>query len=47
MESKKAYIPEFIYKRSNQTTMIIFVPIFALLFVAAGAYILRQKLMSI
>ena len=26
-------IPSFIYKRSNQITMIIFVPIFALLFI--------------
>ena len=26
-------IPRFIYKRSNQITMIIFVPIFALLFI--------------
>ena len=27
-------IPQFIYKRSNQVTMIIFVPIFALLFIS-------------
>ena len=27
-------IPQFIYKRSNQITMIIFVPIFALLFIS-------------
>jgi hypothetical protein len=34
MESKKTYIPEFIYKGSNQLAMIIFVPIFALLFIS-------------
>ena len=27
-------IPSFIYKKSNQITMVIFVPIFALLFIA-------------
>lgn len=34
MMNNKSYIPEFIYKRSNQIAMIIFVPIFALIFIS-------------
>ena len=34
-------IPSFIYKRSNQIAMIIFVPIFALLFITIYLYIHR------
>ena len=43
MESKKTYIPEFIYKGSNQLAMIIFVPIFALLFIYSLYFFSRNS----